>query len=261
MRHPPYHQGPIITLRPELSIVPVKKSAIRPKYFTLHSFESRFLLGGKALHELASLKFSSLYRKIGGMNSPPTTLRSHDLVSRADSRLLIVDVQEKLVPLIPTADRLIHNCRRLMVGAEIMHVPIFVTEQYPKGLGKTVESLRNLAGNIPEKLRFSCAESLNWGTAAEQTDSRFQIVVAGIEAHVCVLQTVLDLLADGFQIFVVADAVASRGEFDWKIALDRMAASGASIVTTESVLFEWCECSGTAEFKQISQLIKEAPSR
>src|SRR6185295_2288401 len=100
-------------------------------------------------------------------------------------------------------------------------------------------------------------EVLEWGTAAEQADNRYQVVVAGMEAHVCVQQTVLDLLSSGFQVFVPADAVSSRGELDWKIALDRMAGNGATIVTTESVLFEWCEVSGTPEFKQISQLIKE----
>ena len=87
------------------------------------------------------------------------------------------------------------------------------------------------------------------------------IVVAGMEAHVCVLQTVLDLLGTGFQVYVAADAVSSRTEFDWKIALDRMSAAGATIVTTEAVLFEWCEVSGTPEFKQISQLIKEREAK
>jgi nicotinamidase-related amidase len=187
-----------------------------------------------------------------------TPVRSHELLSRTESKLLIVDVQEKLVPLIANAQQMIGNCRRLVQGAKILEVPVSATEQYPKGLGSTVGPLKELFGEIPEKHRFSCAEALNWGTAAEQTDNRFQIVIAGIESHVCVLQTVFDLLAAGFQVFVPADAVASRGELDWKIALDRMSNGGAVITTTESVLFEWCERSGTPEFKQISQLIKEA---
>ena len=189
------------------------------------------------------------------------SVRNHELLSRTESKLLIVDVQEKLVPLIATAERMIANCRRLIQGAKILEVPVFATEQYPKGLGPTVGALKELCGMIPEKQRFSCAEVLNWGTAAEQSDNRFQIVVAGIEAHVCVLQTVFDLLAAGFQVFVPADAIASRGELDWKIALDRMSGGGAVITTTESVLFEWCERSGTPEFKQISQLIKEAGAK
>jgi isochorismate hydrolase len=184
-------------------------------------------------------------------------VRSPELLSRHESKLLIVDVQEKLVPMIAGIDRMLANCRMLLQGAKILGVPAFVTEQYPKGLGKTVPQLAELLDPAAEKLRFSCAEVLEWGVATVQTDNRFQLVVAGIEAHVCVLQTVLDLLGSGFQVFVAADAISSRDEFDRKIAFDRMSAGGATIVTTESVLFEWCERSGTPEFKQISQLIKD----
>jgi hypothetical protein len=184
-------------------------------------------------------------------------LRSPELLSRHESRLLIVDVQEKLVPMIAGIYRMLANCRMLLQGAKILGVPAFVTEQYPKGLGKTVPQLAELLDPAAEKLRFSCAEVLDWGVATAQPDNRFQIVVAGIEAHVCVLQTVLDLLGSGFQVYVAADAVSSRDEFDRRIAFDRMSAGGATIVTTESVLFEWCEQSGTPEFKQISQLIKD----
>jgi nicotinamidase-related amidase len=187
----------------------------------------------------------------------PTYVRSPELLSRHESKLLIVDVQEKLVSKIFELDRMLANCRTLIRGAQILGVPVFATEQYPKGLGSTVPQLAELLETPAQKLRFSCAEVLDWGTAAGQADDRYQIVVAGMEAHVCVLQTVLDLLGNGFQVFVPADAVSSRSEFDWKIALDRMSNAGATIVTIESVLFEWCEVSGTPEFKQISQLIKE----
>jgi len=186
--------------------------------------------------------------------------RSPELLARGESRLLIVDVQEKLIPKIFSLDRMIANCRTLIQGAKILGVPVAATEQYPKGLGGTTLRLAELLDGAMPKLRFSCAEVLDWGMAAEQADNRFQVVVAGMEAHVCVLQTVFDLVGSGFQVFVVADAVSSRTEFDWKIALDRMASGGATIVTTESVLFEWCEVSGTPEFKQISQLIKERDS-
>jgi len=190
------------------------------------------------------------------MTEPPDVIvRSNDLLSRENSRLLVVDVQEKLIPLIPVADQMIDNCRRLITGSGILDVPVFATEQYPKGLGATVSPLNELLGDIPEKLRFSCSEALQWGTASQQTDDRFKIVVAGIEAHVCVQQTVLDLIASGFQVYVPADAIASRKKLDWQIALDRMSTSGATITTTESVLFEWCEVAGTPEFKQISKLI------
>lgn len=186
-----------------------------------------------------------------------TILRSPELVSRRSSRLLIVDMQTRLLPLIRESERTIRNCGKLIDGARVLGVPVFATEQYPKGLGPTTPELAGRLETIPEKDRFSCSEVLNWGTAASVEDDRFQVVVAGIEAHVCVMQTALDLIAAGFQVFIPADAVASRGELDWKIALERLSASGATILTTESVLFEWCEVSGTPEFKEISRLVKE----
>lgn len=185
------------------------------------------------------------------MNDP----RSPELLSRNDSRLLIVDVQEKLVRAIPVADRLVANCRKLVLGAQLLSVPVFATEQYPQGLGPTVPELSDLLAAPAGKLEFSGVPALNWGGAAEQADDRHKIVVAGIEAHVCVQQTVLDLLSQGFQVYVPADAVASRQKLDWKISLERMMNSGAVITTTEAVLFEWCEAAGTPEFKEISRLV------
>lgn len=190
------------------------------------------------------------------MNDTPTEfLRSNELLSRHDSRLLIVDVQEKLLPHIPVVEQLIGNCRRLILGAGILDVPVYATEQYSKGLGPTDPKLAELLGEIPDKLRFSCAEVLAWGPAAAQDDDRDKVVVAGIEAHICVQQTVLDLISQGFHVYVPADAVASQRKFDWKIALKRMSDSGAVITTAESVLFEWSEVAGTPEFKQISKLV------
>ena len=188
---------------------------------------------------------------------PARYVRNPELLSAASSRLLIVDVQEKLLPLIPVAERLVQNCRRLLDGAKIVSVPAFGTEQYPKGLGHTKAELAERLGPLPDKVCFSCVPALGWGTAAELTDDRDQIVVAGMETHVCVLQTVLDLLAGGFRVFVPADAVASRSEMDWRIALERMSSSGATITTVESVLFEWCRQAGTPVFKEIQKLIIE----
>ena len=185
-------------------------------------------------------------------------LRSREFLTPVTSRLLIVDVQEKLTPHIPVAESLIENCGKLIRGANVFSIPVDVTEQYPKGLGSTVPEICDLlpAGtSIPEKLRFSCAELLSWGTAGGPENDRFQIVVAGIEAHVCVQQTVLDLLSAGYRVHIAADAIASRKKFDWQTALTRMADSGAVVTTTESILFEWCEVAGTPEFKQISKIV------
>ncbi len=185
-------------------------------------------------------------------------LRSHELLNRRCSRLLIVDIQEKLVSALAEEDqdRLVDTCRFLCEGARLLGVPTTATEQYPQGLGSTVASLAPYAESRPSKQRFSAVDCTGWPTAAEATDDRFQIVVAGLETHICVLQTVLDLLAFGYQTYVVIDAVACRGGIDHGVAIERMANSGAIITTAESVLFEWCETADAAEFKLLSSLVK-----
>ena len=183
-------------------------------------------------------------------------MRSPDVLNRDDSRLLMIDMQERLLAVIPDAERIIQNCVLLVRGAQHLGVPTCGTEQYPRGLGATVEPLRTLLGELPEKLRFSSASCLDWSKAAGSED-RPMIVIAGIETHVCVQQTVLDLLAAGFSVYVVADAVASRSHLDRDIAFQRMRDSGAIVTTVEAVLFEWCEAAGTPEFKEISRLVKE----
>ena len=165
-------------------------------------------------------------------------------------------MQEKFIPHIANVEQVEANCLKLLEGAKILNVPRFTTEQYPKGLGKTIESLAGYFDEAPEKLRFSSAEVLNWKNAAERDDDRFQLVVSGIETHICLLQTVFDFLAQGYRIYIPADAVGSRNELDKKYALKRMSDNGAIITTTEAVLFEWCEVAGTDEFKQISKLVK-----
>jgi nicotinamidase-related amidase len=185
-------------------------------------------------------------------------LRSHELLYRQSSRLLIVDVQERLIAAIdePVQGPLIEACTFLCDSARLFGVPVTATEQYPQGLGPTVASLAGFAETRPAKKRFSAFESTGWPTAAEVTDDRFQIIVAGMETHVCVLQTVLDLLASGYQTFVVVDAVAARRGIDHGVALERMANSGAVMTTAESVAFEWCETAEAPEFKALSALVK-----
>jgi len=182
---------------------------------------------------------------------------SHELLSRDESRLLIVDMQEKLLPVINDHEAVLANCLKLIKAAKILEVPATVTEQYPKGLGPTVSAIAERLPGRPEKIEFSCLNCLDWNSTASDPEGRFKVVVAGIESHVCVLQTVLDLLSQGFRVFVAADAVGSRKPLDCEIALQRMASSGAVITTTESVLFEWCERAGTPEFKEISRLVRD----
>jgi nicotinamidase-related amidase len=182
--------------------------------------------------------------------------RSPELMNRDDTALLVVDVQEKLLPLIPGSGRMVWNIRRLIDGAKILGVPVAATEQYPQGLGPTTAELAQRLGAIPGKLDFSCGECGELFTAFRDKGI-WKILVCGIETHVCVGQTVHDLLSEGFRVFVAADAVAARGQIDHDIALRRMDSSGATLTTTEAALFEWCGRAGTPEFKEISQLVRE----
>jgi len=186
----------------------------------------------------------------------PVYQKSRQMLSRRSSLLVVVDVQEKLAPLIHETERLVANCLKLVQCAKLFEVPAVATEQYPQGLGPTIPSLASFFPNRPVKLRFSCAEVLNWPAAAERDDHRFQVILCGIEAHVCVLQTAFDLLALGYQVYFIADACSSRRQLDWQIAMERIQAAGAVVMTTESVLFEWCETAEAPEFKQFVSIVK-----
>jgi len=185
-------------------------------------------------------------------------LRSQELMSAEDSALLVVDVQGKLIGHIPNHQAIIWNARRLLDGGQVLGVRAVATEQYPQGLGGTVTELAERLGEIPSKMTFSCGscESIFEQLASANI---CKLLVVGIEAHVCVQQTVLDLLANGFRAYVAVDAVGSRFELDCETALRRMEAAGATLTTTESALFEWCAVAGTPEFKSISQLVRESP--
>lgn len=183
--------------------------------------------------------------------------RSPELMSGDDTALLVVDVQEKLIGAIADHRRVVWNCRRLIDGAKLLGVRVAATEQYPKGLGPTVAELAERLDDIPTKLRFSCG-----GCPAvfrELSDASIhKLLVCGIEAHVCVQQTVLDMLTDGWRVYVATDAVGSRFAEDYQIALRRMESAGATLTTTEAALFEWCEEAGTPQFKEISRLVRES---
>lgn len=189
------------------------------------------------------------------MANAETLPRSPLLMSQHDTVLLVVDVQEKLVPLLPQSELLVDNIERLLQGAQLLQLPRLATEQYPKGLGPTVGALRSQLGEIAEKLTFSCAGCPPLVDALRRI-GRPKILVAGIETHVCVLQTVFDLLTEGYQVYVAADAVAARGLQDHQLALRRMESAGVTLASTEGALFEWCERAGSDRFKQLSQLVR-----
>lgn len=179
------------------------------------------------------------------------------LLDEAKSLLLIVDVQERLAPAVEDGDRAIDRCAVLMQGAAAMGVPVVVSEQYPKGLGPTVAPLRDHApaDAIFDKVHFSCAADPDLAAAIADA-GRQQVVIAGMEAHVCVLQTALGLAAEGYDVFVVADAVASRRAESVALALDRLRAAGVTVCNAEMVLFEWMHTAGTPEFRTVSRLIR-----
>ena len=183
------------------------------------------------------------------------------LITRDKSQLLIIDVQEKLIEAISGKDRVIDRCVRLVRAARALGVPITISEQYPQGLGPTADSIRDAfanAGVVVDKVEFSCLKNdpLRERLHELRREGRPQVVIGGIEAHVCVAQTAIDLEEQGFQSFVVADAVGSRSKASRKLALTRLLKSGADVVDSEMVLFEWLERAGTREFKELHALVK-----
>jgi len=173
---------------------------------------------------------------------------------RADtSMLLVVDVQARLVPAIHEGAAVVERIVWLVRLAQAVGVPVAATEQYPQGLGPTVPALTALLprGSIGEKVHFSCAAADC--LPALPGAGRPQVVLAGTEAHVCVLQTAFGLAAEGREVFVVADAVASRDPANRTLALERMARRGIHVVSREMVGFEWLERAGTERFREISR--------
>ena len=174
------------------------------------------------------------------------------------SHLLVIDVQTRLAQVMSERKSLLRNCEILIKAARLLDVPITVTEQYPKGIGPTEPELVNALENSVapvEKTCFSCCGSDDFNAVIKQ-HKKTQMVLCGIEAHVCVLQTTMDLLQSGKQVYVAADAIDSRNKDNKKLALDRMQQAGAIITCTESIVFEWLQDAKHEQFKNISALIR-----
>ncbi len=182
-------------------------------------------------------------------------VRSTHRLDSDRSALLVIDVQQKLCPAIRSSDNVIRQIVKLAEAAQVLDVPAAATVQYPDGLGELVDDLQPWFPSPQAKRAFTaagCRDELDQWV----DQGRDQIVVTGIESHICVLQTVLDLIAEGLRPYVVAEAVASRHGGDHENAMTRMRDAGAVITTVESVLFEWLNTSDRPEFKPISRLIK-----
>jgi nicotinamidase-related amidase len=177
-------------------------------------------------------------------------------MSATDAGLLVIDVQEKLMPFIRDAAAVTRNIAFLIDAARVLEVPVQATEQYPKGLGATVGELAQRLPDRPNKVAFSCC-AIPSVVENFRRQGRSKIVLAGIETHVCVLHTALDLLALEFRVYVAADAVSNRAVVDHDFALRRLEQAGAILTTSETVAFEWIGAAGSPKFKEISRLVQD----
>lgn len=179
------------------------------------------------------------------------------MFARKDTLLLVIDMQERLLPHIQAADQLTRNLLTLIECCKILGLPILVTEQYPEGIGATVAALAPALAAAPKisKRTFSCCREAQFIKQLGETGKK-QIMIAGIETHVCVFQTAADLLPAGYAVEVVADAVGARAAANHAIGLERMKALGADITSLESAVFELLATSAGPEFKQILRYLK-----
>lgn len=164
------------------------------------------------------------------------------------------------MPAVHEGDRIIEKCATLLSAANLLGVPVLISEQYPKGLGPTVPQIAERAGraHIVEKIHFSCFDdqTLRAGLIANRDEGRSTVVIAGVEAHVCVAQTAMKLVPETFRVVVVADAISSRRAESKGYAMERMGQAGIEFADTEMVVFEWLNKAGTPEFKSLLAMIR-----
>lgn len=171
---------------------------------------------------------------------------------------LVIDVQYRLFSHIYDFENLEFHMLRLINGLQALNIPIQITEQYVKGLGPTIQTIQEELDESYrpiEKMEFSCLDNELYSQALKETGKK-NVIIMGIESHVCVLQTTIDLIANGYQVIVIEDCVSSRKLTDKQTAINRMRQEGAIISSYESILFELCRVSGTDEFKAISKIVK-----
>ena len=175
------------------------------------------------------------------------------------SAIIVVDIQEKLLPPIFEKERLVRNSQLLLRLAGILELPVLATTQYSKGLGPTVPEIASLLppGEVTDKTAFSCFGSGDFCSAVRSLPgNRNTLIVCGMETHICVLQTVLGALDQGYLVHVASDAVSSRAEWNWQIGLRRMEAAGALISSTETIIYELLRNSASAAFKEMLKYLK-----
>lgn len=178
-------------------------------------------------------------------------MSQYKLARAADSALIVIDLQERLAAAMPARGPVVRATGILLEAAALLEIPVLVTEQYPKGLGRTVEDVALKLPKGSTRIEKTC-----FSASAALALTRPQVVLAGMEAHVCVLQTAVELAAAGREVFVVADAVCSRTEANYSNALARLQSAGIIVTNTESVIFEWLRDSAHAHFRALSRLIR-----
>ena len=179
------------------------------------------------------------------------------LLNKQDAILVIIDMQERLAAVMGERQKVITNCLHLITAAVLLQVPVLITEQYPKGLGPTVNELKDESGTIEaiEKITFNSCKEPDF-ISKISSSGRNKIILTGMEAHICVLQTCLGLLELGYCVNVANDAVCSRTADNYNAGIEFMRDAGAVITCTETILFQLLEKAGTEEFKIISKRIK-----
>jgi nicotinamidase-related amidase len=177
---------------------------------------------------------------------------------RTKAAVLVVDIQSRLTPAMPpdALARVVKYTRALVGAAKELGLPVLATEQYPKGLGPLIPEVKDVLPSPPlEKVHFSCGADPAFAAALEKTGRR-QVIVCGMETHVCVFQTVRDLLSHGYEVHVCADAVSSRTEEHRRVGLELCRQAGAIVTTAETAIFDLLHQAGTAEFRKVAPLVK-----
>ena len=201
---------------------------------------------------------STLFEKISATESEYAEVARQGLEAERCA-LVVVDIQEKLLPPIFQKEQLVHNAKLLIRAAEVLKIPALVSTQYSRGLGNTVAEIASLLpeANTIDKDKFSCFGSDMFCAAVKRLPgNRNTLLLCGMESHICVMQTALAALREGYIVHVASDAVSSRSEWNWKIGLERMRAAGAVISSTEMMIYELMRSSASPAFKQMLPHLK-----
>ena len=222
----------------------------------------RRLLPLQPLNSLTLLGFRHKLTEIGtprprAASTAALQLRSENMLRVDTSFLVIIDVQGKLAQLMHEKEELFDGLQRIIKGVQVLGIPIIWVEQNPEGLGPTVPEVARLLSDIKpiSKFTFSCCRDGQF-TSALASSNRRQALLVGIETHVCVYQTAVDLLEQGYEVQIVTDAVSSRTKHNMKIGLERMREAGAGLTSTETVLFELLRTAKADKFREIAQIVK-----